>query len=158
MYDDKQKNSALSLHISFSKKTIPPHPRSSEKREEGCDYSLRSHVLRVEVSISGLGSNFSSLRRIITESFPRQAASSATNACRCHFCLLGAFTDTRAPFCGNVNEKCGAKNLLAWLTVLHPTPPPPPRPSFLWQSSERYIDCLGFRSATVFVPEIAIAT
>lgn len=99
--DDKQKilYFCYTYDIFFQEDNLS-HPRSSKKREEGCDYSLRSHVLRVEVSISGLGSNFSSLRRIITESFPRQAASSATNGCRCHFCLLGAFTDTRAPFCG----------------------------------------------------------
>ena len=40
----------------------------------------------------------------------------------------------------NVNEKCGAKNLPAWLTVLNLSL----APLFLWRSSNRYVDCLGF--------------
>jgi len=50
----------------------------------------------------------------------------------------------------NVNEKCGAKNLPAWLTVLHPSPDS----SFLRRSSKRYVDCLGFlHSAATDCPE-----
>jgi len=69
----------LSRDIFWGDDLPPSFVVEKREREEGCDYSLRSHVLRATIglSIPGLGSNFSSLRRIITESFPRQAASSA---------------------------------------------------------------------------------
>lgn len=74
-----------------------------EKKREGERRRVRLFftLLRATIglSIPGLGSNFSSLRRIITESFPRQAASSASQ--RLALLLLPPWcarraTDTRA--------------------------------------------------------------
>lgn len=106
-----EENTALLLYIRYratspSEETIFYPPSSWKKRErERRRVRLFFTLSRATIglSIPGLGSNFSSLRRIITESFPRQAASSANQ--RLALPLLPPWrarraTDTRVQLCG----------------------------------------------------------
>jgi len=128
-----------------SEKTIF-HPRREKKRErERRRVRLFFTLSRATIglSISGLGSNFSSLWRIITESFPRQAVSSANQ--RLALPLLPPWPALAVPLTRGLRS--AERQWKMWCEEFAGVingPEPLPRTPFLRRSSNRYVDCLGF--------------
>lgn len=154
--DNKWKYCALCNIYDIARHLLPRRRSSTLARREKKRERKRGRVrlfftlLRATIGLSilGLGSNFSSLRRIITESFPRQAASSANQ--RLALPLLPPWRARRAmpPTRGLRSAERQWKMWCEEFAGVINGPAPLPRPSFLRRSWKRYVDCLGFPHST----------